>query len=69
MHYLYANLLGEWTCLNLDPNASIEGIHPDLWLTQHPALHFDDTYVEIVYAEAYYQVHISQIQTFKTIKK
>lgn len=47
MYYLYANLIGEWTCLNLDPNARIDGIHPDLWLKQHPDFLFDTPFVEI----------------------
>lgn len=65
MYYLYANLIGEWTCLNLDPNARIDGIHPDLWLKQHPDFLFDTPFVEIFYASVHYQIHPSQIQTFK----
>ncbi|MGX7419618.1 hypothetical protein ACWOFR_12550 [Carnobacterium gallinarum] len=69
MHYLYANLLGEWTCLNLDPSSSIDGIHPDLWLTQHPELFFEEKFISIVYAGVHYQIHPTQIQTFKMAKK
>lgn len=65
MYYLYANLIGEWTCLNLDPNARIDGIHPDLWLKQHPDFLFDTPFVEIFYASVHYQIHASQIKTFK----
>lgn len=61
---IYANLIGNWHCLNDDPDCTI-AMHEPLetwWKEQSHTLH-DYNYIDIQFKGTNYRIHPSFIQT------
>lgn len=69
LRYLYANLVGEWTCVTLDPESTIDGVPLDIWLIDKDNHLYDNPSVTIFYAGVTYQIHSSLLQIFEMTEK
>ena len=80
MMEIHANLLGEWYCLNDDPNCTIgdSGKSPELWYEENAEIwnekdfkentFYDFPYVKINYYDRTYRIHPVFIQIASVAK-